>query len=176
MHHSSKVTLITLLIAVTSVGACAQTTLGKTRDEVRKELAEAMRDGTMVQAGEIGLPMREVHPGNYPKQPAMAGRTRADVLAELDTARRNGDLLARGDSSLTLNEQYQSQYQQHPVMAGKTRAQVLAELAEARRTGDIVAAGESGLTLREIHPGAYPTAAAAMYAGAAASAPGQKMQ
>jgi hypothetical protein len=176
MHHSSKTTWIALLIAVASAGACAQTTMGKTRDEVRNELAAATREGTMLQTGEVGLPMREVHPGNYRKQPATAGRTRADVLTELDAARRNGDLLANGDSSLTRSEQQPSQYPQHPVMAGKTRAQVLAELSEARRGGDIVAAGESGLTLREIHPGAYPAAAAAVYAKAPASAPGQQMR
>ena len=163
MKPSLKANWIALLIALASMGAEAQTSMPKTREEVHQELAEARRDGTLV-FGELGLPMREVFPGRYPKAPSLAARTRAEVLAELEAAQRSGDLLADGESGLKLNELYPSRYPQPVVVAGKTRAQVKAELAEAQRTGDLLAGGESGLKLNELSPGAYPKAGVPVYA------------
>jgi hypothetical protein len=172
MNHLPKLTWITLLIAVASAGAQAQTTMGKTREEARQELIAAVRNGGLPR----GEAMGESLPNNAVKQPAMASRTRAEVVAELDAARRNGDLPASGESSLTLNELHPSLYPQHPVVAAKTRGQVLAELAEAQRSGDMVAAGESGMKLNEIHPGAFPKAAMPVYAGASANAADKRLQ
>jgi Domain of unknown function (DUF4148) len=167
MNLLAKANWIVLLIGAASAGAYAQSSMPKTRDEVRQELADALRDGTIPQ-GELGLTPRELYPNKYPKAPAVAGRTRAEVLAELEAARRSGDLLADGESSLKLNELHPSLYPPRPVVVGKTRAQVVAELAQAQRSGDMLAAGDLGLTLKELHPGQYPRPAAPVYAGAPA--------
>jgi len=154
MNRNTLATCAALLIAAVSAGAQAQSSMSKTRDEVRQELVAAVRDGT-IPRGELGSPL-----------PIATGRARAEVRAELAAARQNGDLLTAGESALKLNELQPTQYPQPTVVAGKTRAQVLAELAEARRSGDMVAAGESGLKLNELHPGAHPRASMAVYASA----------
>jgi hypothetical protein len=160
MNRKPLAICMTMLIAAASAGAQAQTSIPKTRDQVRQELVEAVRNGT-IPRGEQEWPIREM--------PMAAGRTRAEVRTELEAARQSGDLLAAGESSMKLNELHPSSYPQRSVAAGKTRVQVQAELTEARRTGDIVAAGESGLKLNEIHPGLYPRPAMPVYASAAAS-------
>jgi hypothetical protein len=163
MNPKTKAPCLVLLLAVTAVQA--QTAMPKSRDEVRQELAEAVRSGTLAQ-GESGLPLRELFPYSYPQSPKTAGRTQAEVRAELEAARISGDLLADGESSLRRNELYPAQYPQRVVVAGKSRAQVKSELAAAQRSGDIVATGESGLTLKEIQPGLYLRASTPAYAGA----------
>lgn len=175
MTRSLKITAMALCVAAACGAAQAQTPNGKTRDEVRQELAGARRSGELFAGGESGLTLRELSPGRYPKQPAVAGRSRADVTAELEAAQRSGDVLASGESSLKLNELHPTLYPQHAMAMGKTRAQVLAELAEARRSGDLFAGGESGLTLRELHPGSYPGAGSPVYAGAPAASPARRM-
>jgi predicted RNase H-like HicB family nuclease len=63
--------------------------VGKTRAEVKAELAEAIRNGDMVADGQTGLTYKQLYPGRYP-QPALAqGKTRQDVRAELEQARRS---------------------------------------------------------------------------------------
>lgn len=73
---------------------------GKTRAQVREELAQALGSGDY-QVGESGLTQQELHPGH----PAgMTGtRTRAEVRAELAEAIVNGDYTV-GDSGLTARE------------------------------------------------------------------------
>jgi len=160
MKATLKTTWITLLIAAASAGAHAQTSMPKTRGEVRQELAQALRNGAIAR-GDQELPIASA--------PMADGRTRAEVRAEFEAARRSGDLLADGESSLRQNELHPSMFPQRTVVASKTRAQVRAELAEAQRNGDIVAAGESGLKLNEIHPSLYSRPVAPVFASAAAS-------
>jgi hypothetical protein len=157
MNRNTLAACAALLIAAISAGAQAQSSMSKTRDEVRQELVAAVRDGT-IPRGELGSPM-----------PITTGRTRAEVRAEFDAARQNGDLLAAGESSLKLNQLQPTQYPRPTVVAGNTRARVLAELAEAQRTGEMLAAGEVGLKLHELHPGAYPRASMSVYASAPGS-------
>jgi Domain of unknown function (DUF4148) len=160
-----KVTTIALLIAAATAGAHAQDSGAKTREQVRRDLYEAMRNGTLPH-GEQDAPLRQQNGGAR-----VATRSRADVQAEFDAARRNGELLAGGESSQTMGEAHPSQYRAYTVVASKSRAQVKAELAQAQRDGDMVAGGEAGLTLREQHPDAYPRAAASTYAAASAPMP-----
>ena len=157
MNHLLKYACTALAIAAAASAVQAQTFGPKTRDEVRRELAEAIRDGTIPQ-GEAGLTPRELTPWLYPP-PQASNLTRAQVRAEVDEARRNGALLAAGEAGRP------SELFPQPVVIGKTREQVRAELAEAQRTGDIVASGESGMTLRELYPGAYPQPVMPVYAG-----------
>ena len=127
----------------------------KTREQVRNELAEAIRNGDVLAPGESGLTLRELHPERFPAAPATVGKTRDQVRNELAEAMRTGDILANGDSGLTLREQNPQRYPAQVQVAGKTREHVKAELAEAIRTGDILANGDSGLRLNEVNPQLY---------------------
>jgi predicted RNase H-like HicB family nuclease len=124
----------------------------KTRDEVQRELTEAIRNGDMLAPGESGLTLRELHPGRYPGQAVPAAKTREQVRAELAEAVRTGDVVANGESGLTLREQFPQRYPAPVHVAGKTREEVKAELAEAIRDGNVLANGDSGLKLNELHP------------------------
>lgn len=169
MQSRFTTTALALLIAAVCAGAQAQS---RTREDVRKELADAMREGNLPH-GEFGA--RQQLPG---ADAALSRRTRDDVRAELQAAQRSGDMLAAGESSQKLNELQPSLYPQQPMVAGKTRAQVLAELAQAQRNGEMPAAGE--LSVAQLHPVQFPRGASPMFASAAASAvitaPGHAMR
>lgn len=168
MNRFAEATCVAVLIA-TAAAAQAESMGPKTRDDVRRELAEAVRDGSLA-SGEAGLSPREQYPGRYP-QPAMApGRSRADVQAELEAARRSGDVVAAGETGLKANELFPSRYPDRPTAMGRTREQVRAERMEARRSGELLAPGEATLTLRELHPGQFPMGSMPVYAGKPAAA------
>lgn len=141
---------------------------GFTREQVRAELADAVRNGDLLADGETGLTIRELYPHRYPARSPTIGKTREQVRTELVDATRNGDILANGDQQLTLRELSPHRYPARSVSVGKSREQVRAELDEALRTGDILANGEQGLTLRELYPHRYPSSRAA-------SAPAQRL-
>jgi hypothetical protein len=62
---------------------------GKTREQVKAELAEAIRNGDIVADGQTGAKFNQWNPSRYP-QPALAqGKSREDVRAELVESRRN---------------------------------------------------------------------------------------
>lgn len=147
-------TTLALTLAAAAGSALSQGAL--TREQVKAELAEAIRTGDIVGNGETGQKLNEMYPGRYPAKPVAPGKTRAQVRAELAEAQRTGDIVANGESSRKLNELYPNRYPPKPVVAGKTRAEVKAELAEAVRNGEIIVNGETGLTARELSPGAYP--------------------
>ena len=150
MQSRFTLTALALLIGAVCAGAQAQS---RTREQVREELADAVRDGSLMR-GEVE-PRAAVLDGGA----GMQGRTRADVRAELAAAQRSGDMLAAGESSQRLNELSPSRYAKAAMPAGRSRAQVLAELADAQRNGELLAAGEPGLTQRELHPGMHPRVA-----------------
>ena len=131
---------------------------GKTREQVRAELAAAQRNGDVLASGDSGLTLRELNPGRYPAQQAAPSKTRAQVVAELQEARRAGDIPV-GDTGLTAYDINPGNFPARWVAQGKTREQVRAELAEAIRSGDIVANGETGTTLRELYPQQYAAGA-----------------
>lgn len=105
------VSAIALAVAALSAGqALAQDATPKTREQVRAELAEAIRNGDMVADGQTGATYRDLFPGRYPAETTLAqGKTRADVKAELAEAVRNGDIVA-GDHGKTLRELNPSRY------------------------------------------------------------------
>jgi len=149
-----RTTFAVLLLATIGVhGADAQT--AKSREQVKAELAEAIRTGNVPAPGESGLLLNEQYPQRYPKPAAQAGSTRDQVKAELTEAIRTGNMIAIGDSGLKLNEEFPSRYPAAAVAAGKSREQVRAETAEAIRAGDMLAAGEVGLKLNELYPQRY---------------------
>lgn len=151
----SAIVLAVAALAGTSAMA-ADAAAPKTRDQVKAELAEAIRTGNMVVDGESGKKANEAFPGLYPAPTVAAGKTRAEVKAELAAAVRSGDIfVVSGDTVQRANELYPQRYPAKPVAQGKTREQVKAERAEAVRTGDIVADNESGLKLKQLYPQRY---------------------
>jgi hypothetical protein len=120
-----------------STPAIAET--GKTRAQVKSELAEATRSGEIAAPGDNNtLKLNQQNPKAYPAVPKAPGKTREQRKAELAEAVRTGEILAPGDTAnLKLNEVRPRQYPPVAKQAPKSREQVKAELAEAVRTGAI---------------------------------------
>lgn len=147
--------ITSVLVLVAAVGATAtHASTGKTRDEVKAELAEAVRTGNII-AGNTSQTLRELFPNNYPSPSVGMPLTREQVRAELAEAIRTGDRPA-ADGTTSLRDLNPGAYPTRIEMPGLTRAQVRAELAEAIRTGDIVGQGDSGRKLNELWPNLYP--------------------
>jgi len=106
-----------------------------TREQVRAELAQALRTGN-ISPDESGLKLNEQFPYRYPAQQAAAAMSREQVKAELAEAVRTGNVIG-GESGLKLNEQSPYSYPQQRNVASESREQVEAELAEARSMGQI---------------------------------------
>ena len=82
----------------------------KTREQVKAELAEALRTGNIVANSETGQTARALAPGLYPSQPAAQSKTREQVKAELAEALRTGDIVADGETGLKLNQLHPGLY------------------------------------------------------------------
>ena len=134
--NRSYFSAITLAVAALAAGnaMAADASAPKTREQVKAELAEAIRTGDIVVNGETHQKANEVNPGLYPAKPVLQGKTREEVKAELAEAIRTGDIVV-GEGGEKANELYPSRYPAKPVMQGKTREQVKTEVAEAIRTG-----------------------------------------
>ena len=149
------------LFLLAALGAAAHADGGMTRAQVKAELAEAMRTGNMLAAGESGMTLRESSPQRYPAPVVALGKSRAEVKMELADAIRTGDIMANDESGLRVNEEFPQRFPARIVAAGKSRAEVKSELAEAIRTGDMLANDESGLRLNEELPRHYARTRAA---------------
>ena len=67
---------------------------GVTREQVKAELAEAIRTGDMAAAGDRqGRKLNELYPSRYPAKQVQASLTREQVNAELAQAIRSGDYI-----------------------------------------------------------------------------------
>lgn len=163
MKSRLSVIAIALSTLVAGHALAADSSIAKTREQVRAELVEAQRNGNLIADGETGMRQNQLRPDLYP-QAATVGKTRAEVQAELAEARANGDLIANGESGARYNQLYPEQYAAsrtgadvaETVAQGKTREEVKAELAEAIRTGDMLADGESGMRYNQLYPNRYP--------------------
>ena len=166
MKTRLSVVAIALSTLVAGHAFAADPAAAKTREQVRAELAEAVRNGDLIADGETGARFNQLFPAQYAQSATVAGKTRAEVKAELAEAVRTGDLVADGQTGARFNEvapaQYAAARSAAPVAAnvavaqGKTREQVKAELAEAIRNGDIVADGETGAKYNQLYPNRYP--------------------
>jgi hypothetical protein len=143
-----------LVVALAALGATASAQTARTREQVRAELAEAIRNGDII-SGESGLTLRQQFPGRYPAAPQAAGLTRAQVQAELAQAIRNGELLTGGEIAQRAADARPGAFPSELMVGQRTRAEVKAELAQAIRTGDILAAGESGQLRNQLNPSQY---------------------
>lgn len=106
-----------------------------TREQVKKELAEAIRIGNIV-TDDSGVRLNEQFPHAYPQRQAKSSVTRAQVRAELEEAVLAGNVIV-GEGGLRLNEIYPHNYLAQENVSGKSREQVKAALAEAIRTGQL---------------------------------------
>jgi hypothetical protein len=95
-------TTFALALAAAAGGALSQGAL--TREQVKAELAEAIRTGDIVGNGETGQKLNELNPGRYPAKPVAQGKTRAEVRAELAEAVLAGDIIVNGETGLKANE------------------------------------------------------------------------
>ena len=162
MKTRLSVVAIALSTLVAGHALAADPAQAKTREQVRAELVEAQRNGSLIADGETGLRFNQVSPHLYP-QATVVAKTRADVKAELAQAQANGDLIADGETGAKFKDvapaQYAAARSEAPattVAVGKTREQVKAELAEAIRNGDLIADGETGAKFNQLYPNRYP--------------------
>jgi hypothetical protein len=155
--NRSILSAITLAVAALAAGNAMATDASapKTREQVKAELAEAIRTGDIVVNGETQQKANEVNPGLYPAKPVVQGKTRDEVKAELAEAIRTGNFVANGETQQKANEVNPGLYPAKPVLQAKTRAEVKAELAEAIRTGNMPDLGETGLMLNQVYPQRY---------------------
>lgn len=128
---------------------------GRTRAEVKAELAEAIRTGDILGSGESGLRLNQLYPHRYPTVAKPSGKTRDEVKAELAEAIHTGDIIASGESSYKRNELRPDLYPAVAKGPRSTREQVKAELAEAVRSGNIITVGETSLTQNQLFPDRY---------------------
>jgi len=152
-----KTALLIIALGATAPAFAANPSTALTREQVRAETLEAMRNGTMLSAGESGMRMREMNPRAYPAPAASPSKSRSQVEQELQRAIQSGDLLAPGESGAKLNEIAPGSYPARNTATGptKTREQVRRELAEAVMHGEMMANGEDGRMLNEVFPGMY---------------------
>ncbi len=91
--------------ALLSGHAQAADNTGKTREQVRAELAQAQRTGDIAASKDMGdefgasggSKLNELFPAAYPAKVQAAGKTREQVRAELAQAQRTGDIVANKD-------------------------------------------------------------------------------
>ena len=133
---SQRLSLIALAIASTlSAGHALAGDAPKTREQVRAELAQAQRDGTLIADGQTGATFRDLAPHRYAPATTVQAKTRADVRAEFEEARRNGELIADGQTGATYRDLAPHRFPAQDNALAKPREQVRDELAQARRSG-----------------------------------------
>lgn len=95
------------------------TQVGKSREQVRDELEQAIRTGDIMVAGEFGVKRNELMSGRYPIVTGKSLKTRDQVKSELARAIREGEVVAVGEDGRKLNEIYPDRYHaaQHAAMA-----------------------------------------------------------
>jgi len=147
--NRSYLSAITVAVAALVAGhaMAADASAPKTREQVKAELAEAIRTGDFIVNGETNQKANELSPSLYPAKPVVQGKSREQVKAELAEAIRTGDFVVNGETNQKANEVSPGLYPAKAVAQGKTREQVKAELAEAVRTGNLPADDESGFQL-----------------------------
>jgi hypothetical protein len=111
--HSKRTIVMASVAAAAFIGlsaAHADSVSGKTRAQVKAELADAIRTGDIYAGGETAVKLNELFPDRYPAKPAVAGKTRAQVKSELADAIRTGDIYAGGETAVKLNELFPGLY------------------------------------------------------------------
>ncbi len=100
---------------VDNLYSAKHTAVGKTRAQVKADLADAIRTGDIYAGGEPSWKLNELFPDQYPAKSAVADKTRERVKAELAQAIRTGDIYAGGEPSWKLNELFPGFYPSQSV-------------------------------------------------------------
>src|SRR5690606_31700699 len=108
MTHTYSSATVLSFAALFAGQAMAANDAPVTREQVKAELAEAIRTGNIV-TGESSTKLNEQFPQLYPQQEDASSVTRAQVKAKLAQARRTGNMIV-GESGLKLNEIYPGNY------------------------------------------------------------------
>ena len=108
MKTRLSVVAIALSTLVAGHALAADPSVAKTREQVRAELAEAKRNGTLLVDGDQGIRVYQVTPRPAAQKTAekavVVGKTRAEVLQELRDARANGTLIANSETGETYRD------------------------------------------------------------------------
>lgn len=152
MTRTQISTLAIALSALLAGPAMATDNSTITRDQVKAELAQAVRTGNVI-TEQSGRFMKDIFPSRYPAQ-VQPSETRAQVKAELNEAIRTGNM-SFDQSGRLMKDVFANNYPA-PAASTVTRAEVRAELADAVRTGDIIV-GQSGKRLNQLFPSRYAT-------------------
>jgi len=108
---NARTSIIALALTALSAGSVfAADMTSKTREQVRAELAQAQRDGTLIADGQTGATFRQVFPGSYMQPAAMSTTSRDQVRAELMEAQRNGTLIADGQTGASFRSVFPGSY------------------------------------------------------------------
>src|SRR5450830_1618650 len=94
----------TALILATGLIAGTPALAGVAREQVKAELAQAIRTGDMPAVGHRGLKLNELYPSRYPAKQVQASLTPEQVKAELAEAIRTGDFMVAGEIGGKCNE------------------------------------------------------------------------
>jgi Domain of unknown function (DUF4148) len=74
-------------VAARAAPAATVVAQGKTRAEVKAELAEAIRNGDLIADGQTGARFKDLNPSRYPAEATFQAKSRDDVRAELVNSR-----------------------------------------------------------------------------------------
>lgn len=96
----------TALIIASALIAATPSFAEVTREQVKVELAAAIRSGDIMATGESGLKLNELYPSSYPAKQVQASLTREQVKAELAEAIRTGDFHVNGEIGGKCNEMH----------------------------------------------------------------------
>ena len=96
-HTYASILAVTLAAFSAGSAFASDASAPKTREQVKAELAEAIRTGD-ISYGETGQKLNELFPQQYPAKPAVQGKTREQVKAELAEALRSGQPPAHSGS------------------------------------------------------------------------------
>jgi hypothetical protein len=104
--NTARLSLIALALTTASAGMAlaADASAAKTRDQVRAELVEAQRNGTLIADGQTSATFRDLSPSRYMQSATMSTVTRAQVQAEFKDAWVKGELIADGQTGATFRD------------------------------------------------------------------------
>ena len=130
MNTRLSIVALALSSLVAGHALAADASVGKTRDEVRAELAQAIRSGDLIADGATGQRYNQIAPAQFAAVRADApvvaaapsvGKTRAEVKAELAEAIRTGNMVADGATGAKYNELFPARYPQPALAQGNSR-------------------------------------------------------
>lgn len=154
MKSSQSLPLTLAIATLLGISASAQAQ-SLTREQVRAQLEQSLRNADVIVGGEIGLTEREHRIQRGQLRSDATRTTREQVLAEFTEASRSGSILSHGPLMLPAFELAPHRFPARPPVFVKTRKQVHDEFEQAKRLGDAPIGGEDSLTPAMRMPGQF---------------------